>query len=271
MRGRDRAFRGSGRTDAAGGKNKSGGWGLKLFALIFWLAVWEIAAILTGSDLILPGILTTLGALAGLLVKAAFWQALLTTFLRFLAGVFLSVLLGLVIGIASAFLAPVKALSQPFVSVVRSLPVVSVSILLNLWLKSPWVPLAVTFFVCFPVTWTNVVEGIESTDAELIEMADLYGVSFFRKLKDLYLPAIEPFTAASLITGFGMGWKSTVTAEVLANVQNSAGMDIYYAKLYLNTPELFAWTFVLIAVSMLTEAILRACLLRRNRRRRVSG
>lgn len=252
-------------------KNRASGWGMRLFALIFWLAVWEIAATLTGSELILPGILTTLKALAELITKAPFWQAILSTFARFLAGVFFSVLLGLVVGIASAFLAPVRALSQPFVSVVRSLPVVSVSILLNLWLKSPWVPLAVTFFVCFPVTWTNVVEGIESTDTGLVEMADLYGVSFPRKLKDLYLPAIEPFIAASLITGFGMGWKSTVTAEVLANVQNSAGMDIYYAKLYLNTPELFAWTLVLIAVSMLTESLLRALVLRRDRRRRAAG
>lgn len=250
---------------------KASGRGMRLFALFFWLLVWEIAAALTGSELILPGILTTLRALAGLLVKAAFWQALASTFLRFLAGVLFSVLLGLVVGIASAFVAPIKALSQPFVSVIRSLPVVSVSILLNLWLKSPWVPLAVTFFVCFPVTWTNVVEGIESTDQVLIEMADLYGVGFFRKLRDLYLPAIEPFIAASLLTGFGMGWKSTVTAEVLANVQNSAGMDIYYAKLYLNTPELFAWTLVLIAVSMLTEALLRSLVLRRNSRRRAAG
>lgn len=252
-------------------KNRSSGWGMRLFALIFWLLVWEVAAAATDSELILPGILTTLRALTGLITTAAFWQAILTTFVRFLAGVFFSVLLGLVVGIASAFVRPIRALSQPFVSVVRSLPVVSVSILLNLWLKSPWVPLAVTFFVCFPVTWTNVVEGIESVDAGLIEMADLYGVSFFRKLKDLYLPAIEPFIVASLLTGFGMGWKSTVTAEVLANVQNSAGMDIYYAKLYLNTPELFAWTLVLIAVSMLTEAMLRALVLRRSSRRRGGG
>ena len=226
-------------------------------AALFWLILWECVSLSVGSELIFPGPVRTLAALIGLLGTSEFYTSVGWTMLRVFGGVFLSVGLGIVFGILSGFYEPVRTILAPAVSTVRSLPVVSVIILLNLWLKSGVVPLAVTFFVCFPITWTNVTDGILSTDPLLVEMADLYRVPAGRRLRDLYFPALRPYLNASLMNAVGMGWKSTVTAEVLAAARPSAGMNLYYAKLYLNTPELFAWTVALILCSMIVEKILR--------------
>ncbi len=222
-------------------------------SLVFWIAVWEIASLGVKSDLILPGPLQTLKSAGALLMKREFYIAFSGTLLRVFGGVALSVVLGIALGIAAAFSPAALSLLTPVVSVFRSLPVVSISILLNLWLKSGFVPLAVCFFVCFPNTFTNMLEGVRSVDGGLVEMAALYKVPFIRQLKDLYLPSLRPFMAASVVSSVGMGWKATVTAEVLASVIPSVGMNIYYSKLYLNTGELFAWTILLVIVSMLIE------------------
>ncbi len=222
----------------------------KAAVLLFWLSVWEIAALLTGTELILPGIGTTLQATAALLVTPGFYTAFLGTIFRVFAGVLISVLLGLVFGFLAAFSKPVALLIEPLVSFIRNLPVVSISILLNLWLASQIVPLAVAFFICFPVTYTNILSGIHQTDPLLVEMSGLYRVSFSKQLRDLYLPAVLPDLGASLISSLGMGWKATVTAETLASLQESVGMNLQNAKLYLLTPELFAWTFMLVIISM---------------------
>ena len=64
----------------------------------------------------------------------------------------------------------------------------------------------------------------------------------------------------ALTTATGLAWKSGVAAEVLCLPEPSLGQRIYYTKYYLDIPELFAWTAVTVALSMVLERLLRACL-----------
>ena len=52
-----------------------------------------------------------------------------------------------------------------------------------------------------------------------------------------------------------MSWKSGVAAEVIGIPQASIGEQLYYAKLYLDTAGLFAWTFAIILISTVFEWI----------------
>ena len=51
-------------------------------------------------------------------------------------------------------------------------------------------------------------------------------------------------------------WKAGVSAEVLAYTQNSVGGMIYDTKLYLQIPELFAWTITVVLMSLIMELVL---------------
>lgn len=226
---------------------------LKLLALLFWLIIWQAAAAAVDNILILPGPWQTVTGAVHLLAEIANLKTICITLIRVFGGVFFSVFLGLICGFLSFKWMCVNLLLKPFVTVIRTLPVVSISILLNLWFQSGWVPLCVTFFVCFPIAYTNILEGAENTDTKLIEMAHVYQVSFFRIIKDIYIPFLKPYAAAALISAIGMGWKATVTAEVLANALPSMGMELYYAKIYLETETLFSWTFIVVVFSFLIE------------------
>ena len=68
-----------------------------------------------------------------------------------------------------------------------------------------------------------------------------------------------------LTTAAGLAWKSGVAAEVLCLPEPSLGQCIYYTKYYLDIPELFAWTAATVALSMVLERLLRACLARWGR------
>lgn len=52
-----------------------------------------------------------------------------------------------------------------------------------------------------------------------------------------------------------MGWRSTVTSEVLANALPSVGMNLYYAKVYLETETLFSWTLIVVICSFTLEKL----------------
>ena len=54
----------------------------------------------------------------------------------------------------------------------------------------------------------------------------------------------------------GLAWKAGIAAEVLAHAANSIGGQIYDAKIYIETADLFAWTAVVILMSVLLEKLM---------------
>ena len=107
----------------------------------------------------------------------------------------------------------------------------------------------------FPPVYLNVLEGIRQTDRKLLEMAKVFRVPLWRRVTGIYLPAVLPYfrTAASL--GLGLCWKAGVAAEVIGLPVGSIGEQLYNAKVYFLTPELFAWTAVIVAVSVVFEKL----------------
>lgn len=229
----------------------------KLLALFFWLALWQIGALVVGNALILPSPIQTLMAAVALLSAADFAATLALTMGRVFGGVIISVALGIVTGFFCGLSPFLRSLIDPLVTIIRTVPVVSVIILINLWLAAGIVPLVVCFLICFPIAWTNVVEGMDHVPPPLLDMAWVYRVPFRRRVKDIYIPALKPYMAAALMNAIGMGWKATVTAEVLANARPSVGMNLYYAKVYLETETLFGWTLIIVLCSYFIEKITR--------------
>ncbi|MEG1294666.1 MAG: nitrate ABC transporter permease, partial [Clostridium sp.] len=83
----------------------------------------------------------------------------------------------------------------------------------------------------------------------------IFRLTFFKKIKLLYLPALIPYLKSSVNTALGMSIKSGVAAEVIGVPDFSIGEKLYTAKIYLSTADLFAWTLVIILVSWLFEKL----------------
>ena len=126
-----------------------------------------------------------------------------------------------------------------------------------------------SFLMVFPVIYTNVLDGISQTDRGLLEMAEVFGIPFGRRLRTIYVSQVLPYFRTGCSLALGLCWKAGVAAEVIGIPQNSIGENLYNAKIYLDTPALFAWTLVIICISVLFEkGFLRAveCLVQRLER-----
>ena len=44
-----------------------------------------------------------------------------------------------------------------------------------------------------PIIYTNLLQGIKSTDPKMLEMAGVFRVGWLKRLKYIYLPQIKPF------------------------------------------------------------------------------
>ena len=78
-----------------------------------------------------------------------------------------------------------------------------------------------------------------------------------------------PFFHAACRISLGLCWKAGVAAEVIGMPRGSVGERLQQAKVYLDTPDLFAWTLVIVALSLTFEKLVlylinrAACLLER--------
>ena len=66
-------------------------------------------------------------------------------------------------------------------------------------------------------------------------------------------PALRQKEPSACAVGLGLCWKAGIAAEVIGLPDGSIGERLYEAKVYLETPDLFSWTLVIILVSLLFE------------------
>ena len=64
---------------------------------------------------------------------------------------------------------------------------------------------------------------------------------------------VLPYFLSACRLSLGMCWKAGVAAEVIGVPSGSIGEKLYNAKIYLNIPDLFAWTIVIIVISFVFE------------------
>lgn len=239
----------------------------RLLALVVWVIVWQLAAMTLGhGGLFLATPLQTLRALGLLLPTPAFWQRIAFSALRIVSGFVLAVVGGLVLGAAGARWRTVRVLVDPVMQLIRAMPVASFVILALLWVSGSNLSVVVSFTHVLPVVYAGVVAGIADTDPQLLEMARVYRLSWTARLRYIWLPGIFPSFCESCIAAMGMCWKSGVSAEVIGLPDHSVGDALYRAKITLSTPDVFAWTLVIVLLSALLSAV-AARLLRAVKRR----
>ena len=231
---------------------------------LFWLGVWQGAAWLVelgvegrGNELLLPYPLTVLRALIRLAGEGTFWASAAASLGRVVLGMAAGTLLAALLA-AAAWASPwVRRIFSPAVRVVRAAPVASFILLVLLWTGRDAVPAVIAALMVLPVVWDSLSQGIRAVDPKLLELGRAYRFSRGKLLTLLYLPSLRPYLLSALTTGAGLAWKSGVAAEVLCLPLPALGTQIYQTKYYLEIPELFAWTGVTVALSLLLEGLLR--------------
>ena len=227
---------------------------------VFWLGVWQLAAMAVGQDLLLPSPWSVVTVLADLARTGAFWLTALSSLGRVFAGLLLGCVLGGVLAWLTYRFRWAQILLAPAIRVVRATPVVCFILLVYLWVARGRIPGAIAALMVMPVMWGNLDAGLRSVDGQLLELARAYRFSPWKMVRLIYLPSLRPHFTSGFLTALGLAWKSGVAAEVICPPKLAIGTEISFARTALETPELFAWTLVILALSLALEAVFRRIL-----------
>ncbi len=223
-----------------------------------WIIIWHIAALVIDSEIFLP----TPGKVFSVLINDMlpsneFWNSLLSSIVHIAKGFIIGGVLGIVLAALSSFCTPIKLLLWFPIKVIKSIPVASFVILTLLWVDAEQLAIVIPAMIVLPVLYINTLTGIEQTDVKLIEMAEVFRVPLRKRIMSIYIPNALPYVLSACSLAVGMAWKSGIAAEIIGLAKNSIGNELYKAKLYLMIPELFAWTIVIVILSIGCESAIK--------------
>lgn len=232
----------------------------KLLSALLALIVWQLAAVLLDNELLLAGPVQVAGRLLELMVTREFWQAVGFTFSRITLGFLLAFCLALLLAALGAQFPLARVLIQPYMAAVKAVPMASFIVIALLWLSGRRLSTFISFLMVLPVLYANFLQGLREADEKLLEMARVFRMSLWNRVRGIYLPALEPYCLSGCRSALGLCWKAGVAAEVIGVCGGSVGGMLYDAKVYLEIRDLFAWTLAIVALSLGLEWAFTRCL-----------
>lgn len=236
--------------------------GRTLVTAAAWLLLWQIIYMAVGKDILIPSPLSVAVRIAELAHTLSFWESIAVSLFRVILGFAIGLLTGSAMAVATSGSSFMKTFLSPFLEAVKAVPVASFIILAVIWLDIGNVPVLAAALVVLPNVWANMESGILSVDEKLLEMARAFRFPKSRIFTRVTLPSLKPYFSAAVKNGMGMAWKAGIAAEVICPYRNSIGTALHDSKIYLETTDVFAWTAVVVILSVIFEKLILGTMLK---------
>lgn len=247
------------------------GWQSLILSVSLLVIGWLVIAARLDNALILPAPDLVFKRFLSLTADEVFRNSVIGSLRRALTGFGIAVLAATSLGTLAGFFKPVRYFLYPWLQLLRSMPVMSIILYLLLFVPTDWVAVWVSFFIVFPIIYTNVLEGFRSVDTKLLEMASLYGVPWHSQLKSIHAVGVFPYWIAACLTGMGINIKAVITAEAMSLPANSFGLLMAEARNFLDTETLLALTAWIILMAVCLDLLLLAMQWLMNNGKRINN
>jgi NitT/TauT family transport system permease protein len=228
--------------------------------LLLLAAVWEAYARWSGSQLLFPTFLDTMQAWCDGIVSGVIPQRLAVT-LRMLV-------MGYAAGLAIAAVFVTLAVSSRFgtdllstlTSMFNPLPAIAMLPLALLWfgLGEP----AIVFTIVNSVLWAvalNTHAGCLAVPETLRMAGQTFGLTGFRYVAKILMPAAFPAILSGLKIGWAFAWRTLIAAELVFGVSSGRGglgWYIFENRNLLETANVFAGLLTVMAVGLIVEGVI---------------
>lgn len=223
---------------------------LSLLSAIIGLGAWEIAGRVPIS-FAFPTFLESMQALWVLLMDGSLFKAYGETLRPLVLGVFISAVLGVVIGVGIGLSEKFDWLVSPVFVVMQTAPLAA---LIPLLVMAYGIGLtSKVFVVCImsmPVIVLNTAGAVRNTPASMVEMGQSFLASRAQTVYKIIIPAASPIIFAGLRLGVSAGFIGAILAE-LKITPTGIGDIITYSRSTADYPSMYAAIFSIIVLAVI--------------------
>lgn len=226
----------------------------RLLGAVALIIIWSAAALIVDDEIILPSFVDVFKKLILMFKTGALLPAILKTTSRIMIGVLISTITGNFLAYIS-YKFNLKEYFEPLFSILRTIPVISIVLIVLFFAEKNLLSIIVVIFVTLPIVYENVHTALTNIDSGKLELAEVYDLKSGTVFRYIELPAIIKSTLMSFRIALGLSFKAGATSEVVSGATGGLGELMYVSKLSFDMPELFAITFVIIILSFIFEMI----------------
>lgn len=230
---------------------------LYFISIMTLLTIWEVAAYTINIELILPKAHIVIIRVFTIFLEGHSYTVITGTLTRLVVVLILSCIVGVLLGVLAGMYETVKYLLEPVITITRSMPIVSIIVIILIWVGYDLAPYIISFLLLVPIIYQGAYSGVKNISKELMEVLVLYSEKNFDTFKTVYVPLAFPFIKNSFLQACGLGIKVLVVAEFLSQSRPSIGYEIYYSRNMLEYVDVFAWTIILVVFVFLLERFIK--------------
>lgn len=228
---------------------------LRLVSLTALVLAWFVASQAAGARL-LPAPQSVALALIEEARSGALAFNLGVTLARVAASFLIAMVLGTVFGLLMGRHRNLDRLGDPWLVVLLNLPALVIIVLAYIWAGlTETAAIAAVALNKLPIATVTVREGARSLDASLDEMAHVFRMGPWVRLRHVVLPQLAPYLAAATRSGLSLVWKIVLIVELLGR-PNGVGFEIGIAFQLFDVTRLLAYAFAFVAVMLVIETVL---------------
>ena len=217
---------------------------IRAASVLVFLAVWEFYGRRT-DPLLFTFPTAVFRAFISLLVSGELVRQLLVSLSALAAGFALSLILGVILGLAMGRSRLAEAFCEPHINALYATPQVALTPLLMMWLGLGFaVKVAVVFLFAFFPVLINTASGAKNVSASMIEVGRAYLATRRQILFKVVLPAALPFIMAGVRIAVGRGLVGMIVAELFTAITGLGAMLSLYGNIF-ETAKMFVVIIVL--------------------------
>jgi NitT/TauT family transport system permease protein len=228
---------------------------LRLISLGLLIAAWSIGSHFAGARLLPEPQAVALAILADARSGALAFN-LGVTLARVAASFLIAMALGTVLGLLMGRYRSVDRLGDPWLVVLLNLPALVIIVLAYIWAGlTESAAIAAVALNKLPIATVTVREGARSLDAGLDDMAQVFRMGPWVRLRHVVFPQLAPYLAAAARSGLSLVWKIVLIVELLGR-PNGVGFEIGIAFQLFDVTRILAYALAFVAVMLVIETFL---------------
>ncbi len=226
-----------------------------VFGIFLIAFLVQLASVLKGDNLVFPDIIKIIKTFFLLLSKKETYLLIATTFFHLLVTLVISFLFGLLTGLFQGFSNFFHKLTSPLMSLLRSMPMIVLTVIIMVLSDYQNVPYIVTSLVLIPIISEAVCHGIKNIDRDLIDAYLLFTNFNLKVFFTVYIPLIKGYLHQAFVNSVGMGIKVIVTAEYLVQCRNSLGKAVFESTYFNEYEEIYAYALIMVLIVLLVTKL----------------
>jgi NitT/TauT family transport system permease protein len=228
---------------------------LRLISLGLLIAAWSIGSHFAGARLLPEPQAVALAILAEARSGALAFN-LGVTLARVAASFLIAMAAGTVLGLLMGRYRGVDRLGDPWLVVLLNLPALVIIVLAYIWAGlTESAAIAAVALNKLPIATVTVREGARSLDAGLDDMAQVFRMGPWVRLRHVVFPQLAPYLAAAARSGLSLVWKIVLIVELLGR-PNGVGFEIGIAFQLFDVTRILAYALAFVGVMLVIETFL---------------